>query len=116
MELLKKAREIWSNVIVLLNSDEYIEEVKWRHPVFDWQDRCKMLEATKYVDRVIWVDNDEQVEEFIKIIKPNYRVLGSDYKNKKIVWKKYCWWIVFVNNDWFSTTKIIQWIIWEQSS
>jgi glycerol-3-phosphate cytidylyltransferase-like family protein len=44
-----------------------------------------MLEATKYVDRVIWVDNDEQVEEFIKIIKPKYRMLGSDYKDKKIV-------------------------------
>jgi hypothetical protein len=43
-------------------------------------------------------------------------MLGSDYKDKKIAWKKYCENIIFVDNDWFSTTKIIQWIIWEQSS
>lgn len=116
LELLRRARLQWSNVIVLLNSDEYIEEVKWRQSVFDWNDRATMLKATKYVDKVIWIDNDEQLEEFLRIIKPKWRMLGSDYKDKKIIWKKYCENIIFVDNDWFSTTKIIQWIIWEQSS
>ena len=61
IELFEKAREISDNLIVILNTDEFLEEKKGK-AFMPFDERLKILESLKMVDLVVpSIDQDQTV-------------------------------------------------------
>lgn len=80
IRLLKRARELGDYLIVGLSTDEF-NEIKGKTSYYNYDIRKEMLEALKYVDKVIPEKNWEQKPEDIKKHKVDTLVMGSDWEN-----------------------------------
>ena len=99
-----------SYVLVLTDSDRRVRELKGAaRPVNTEYERCSMLFAFKYVDRVETFDTDQELVELIKGFEPDVMVKGSDYQGKPIIGAEYCKEIKFYDRfKNYSTTNKIQ--------
>ena len=81
VELLRRCAEMGS-VVVSLNTDEFIEAYKGRKPVISYEERAKVLDACRYVDRVVpnIGGNDSRIA--IDLVKPDLIVIGSDWARR----------------------------------
>lgn len=81
IRLLKRAKELGDYLIVGLSTDDF-NSLKGKKAFYSYEDRKEMLEAIKYVDKVIpeqtWEQKDEDVEKYnIDIF-----TIGDDWKGK----------------------------------
>lgn len=110
LRLLQVARSYpQSYVLVLTDTDRRIKELKGPdRPIHNEYERCSMLFALKYVDRVETFDSDEELAQMIKDFAPDVMVKGSDYKDKPIIGAEYCKKIHFYDRfgDYSTTNKI----------
>ena len=113
IKLLNYARSLGSYVLVLIDSDRRVQELKGpTRPVNNQQERAEMLRAIRYVDEVQIFDSDQELRDFIKEYEPDIMVKGSDYRNKPIIGAEYCKEIKFYEYmEGYSTTKKISSII-----
>lgn len=81
VELLRRCAEMGS-VVVSLNTDEFIESYKGRKPVISYEERAKVLDACRFVDRVVpnIGGNDSRIA--IDLVKPDLIVIGSDWARR----------------------------------
>lgn len=109
IQMLKKAAELGDFLIVGVDSDRRVSELKGEErPINKLISRISLLEAIKYIDRVVSFDSDEQLETLIKTMRPQVMVIGEEYKDKKIIGKEYVGEIVFFPKmEGFSSTNII---------
>ncbi len=109
IQLLKKAADLGDFLIVGVDSDRRVTELKGeQRPINKIVSRISLLEAIKYVDRVVTFDSDEQLENLIKTMRPAIMVIGEEYKGKKIIGSEYVGEIVyFPKMEGFSSTNII---------
>ena len=109
IQLLKKAAELGDYLFVGVDSDKRVKELKGDdRPINKLVSRITLLEAIKYVDRVVTFDSDEELEKLIKTIRPQIMVIGDEYKDKRIIGSEYVNEIVFFPKlDGFSSTNII---------
>lgn len=70
----------FGEVIIGLNSDEYIVRKKGREPFVPLWERFSLLNGFKCIQRVVPFWEDTPVE-LIKIIKPDVIVKGGDYRD-----------------------------------
>ena len=96
-----------------IDSDERVRQLKGHtRPIHNQEDRKFLLENLKAVDRVLIFNTEEELTELAKIIKPDIMVVGSDYKNKRVIGSEYAKQLLFFDRiDEYSSTKIIQGII-----
>ena len=72
---------LFGKVRVGIDTDRRVKELKGDdRPVNNWNDRCLMLKELRSVKEVVGFDSDEELEKQIKTFKPDYCVIGSDYK------------------------------------
>ena len=111
LELLQYARSFSNSyVLVLIDSDRRIKELKGSNrPINNEYERCSMLSAMKYVDRIEIFDSDQELIDLIKEFEPDVMVKGSDYRDRPIIGAEYCKEIKFYDRvEPYSTTKTIQ--------
>lgn len=85
IELLKKSKQLGDYLIVLLNSDKSVINLKGsKRPINNQYDRKILLESIRYVDEVIIYDDLTPIK-LIERIKPDILTKGSDYTIEKIV-------------------------------
>lgn len=109
-ELLKYARSLSDYLIVAIDSDRKVAEMKGpERPIFSQNDRLIMLTGIKYVDIVHVFDTKKDLEDLLESIKPDILVVGSDWKGKEVVGSQYAKAVRFFNRlgD-YSTTQTIQ--------
>lgn len=96
-------------VVIGIDSDKRVKELKGDdRPFHSEEERKYNLERIKGVSKVIVFDSEIMLEEAIKRYQPDVFVIGSDYKDKKIVGEEYSKAMVFFNRmEDFSTTKIL---------
>jgi D-beta-D-heptose 7-phosphate kinase/D-beta-D-heptose 1-phosphate adenosyltransferase len=111
IRLLQTARSYPNSyVLVLLDTDCRIRELKGAdRPIHNELDRCTMMFALKYVDRVETFDSDDELTQLIKNFDPDVMVKGSDYRDRPIIGAEYCKKIHFYDRyrD-YSTTNTIK--------
>lgn len=98
-------------VIVYLDSDEKMKEDK-RAPIFTYEERrAAVFALTLYGNPVVSVVyshmNNYHLNSVVEQIKPDYIVVGSDYKDKDVVGSDHAKVIFFERDQRFSSTKII---------
>lgn len=112
IDYLSKSKDLGDLLIVGLNSDQSIKNIKGsQRPINDQYMRSIILASLSFVDIVIIFDEDTP-ENLIKIIKPNILVKGGDYNIETVVGseivKSYGGEIKIIDFiDGYSTTKII---------
>jgi len=109
IKLLEYAKSLGS-VRVGLDTDTRIKMLKGENrPVNTLRDRVDFLHAIKHVNSVAVFDTEERLIDLIKLYEPDYMVIGSDYKDKRIIGREYVKEVVFFDRiaD-KSTTNILQ--------
>ena len=81
LNILRRAKEQCDFLIVGVSTDELVQHDKHKTPIIHFADRCAIVEAIKYVDKVV-----PQVD-----------------KNKLAAWEKYKFNKMFVGSDWKDT-------------
>ena len=81
LNVLKRAKEQCDYLIVGVSTDELVQKEKNKMPVIPFDERCKIVEAIKYVDEVV----------------PQYD------KNKFAAWERFHFDKMFVGSDWQGT-------------
>jgi D-beta-D-heptose 7-phosphate kinase/D-beta-D-heptose 1-phosphate adenosyltransferase len=109
IQMLKKASELGDFLIVGVDGDKRVSELKGdQRPINKLISRITLLESILYVDRVISFDSDDELEKLIKTIRPAIMVIGEEYKGKRIIGSEYVGEIVyFPKMEGFSSTHII---------
>ena len=110
IELLKFARSLGDYLIVAIDSDEKVAQMKGpERPIFSQYDRALMLKSIRYVDVVHVFDTRQELEELLYSISPDIMVVGSDWKGKEVVGSQYAKSVRFFDRlgD-YSTTKTIE--------
>jgi D-beta-D-heptose 7-phosphate kinase/D-beta-D-heptose 1-phosphate adenosyltransferase len=110
IRLLEFAKSQGDLLIVALDTDEKVKKAKGHdRPYNTLEVRKEVIESIKHVDLVLDFDSDDALINLFNTLKPDVRVLGSDWQGKKIVGEdcikdvKY-----FRRVDGYSTTKILQ--------
>jgi rfaE bifunctional protein nucleotidyltransferase chain/domain len=113
IELLNYAKSQGDILYVAIDSDVRVKQFKGpTRPIHNQEDRKFLLENLKAVDRVLLFNTDEELTDLVKIIKPDIMIVGSDYKNKRVIGSEHAKELKFFDRiDGYSTTKIIQSII-----
>jgi len=110
IELLKYARSLGDYLIVAIDSDRKVAEMKGpERPIFSQYDRSVMLKAIRHVDVVHVFDTKEELEDLLESISPDIMVVGSDWKGKEVVGSQYAKSVRFFDRlgD-YSTTQTIE--------
>ena len=113
IELLNYAKSQGDILYVAIDSDARVKQLKGpTRPIHNQEDRKFLLENLKAVDRVLLFNTDEELTDLVKIIEPDIMIVGSDYKNKRVIGSEHAKELKFFDRiDGYSTTKIIQSII-----
>jgi D-beta-D-heptose 7-phosphate kinase/D-beta-D-heptose 1-phosphate adenosyltransferase len=108
IELFKFCKNLNGKLIVALNSDISIKNIKGNsRPINNLSQRIKILESISYIDFIIVFDENTPFN-LIKNIKPKYLVKGGDYTLEQIIGKEFAEnTIIFNYINGFSTTNII---------
>ena len=89
IDFFKKAKELAGEngiLIVATHDDKSISKVKGSNrPVNSAEDRVEVLNAIRYIDEVILWKGWENIQELVKLIKPDYiACAGNEYKKKGV--------------------------------
>ena len=82
LEILRKSKELCDILIVGVSTDELTKKYKGNFPIIKYEERAKIVEAIRYVDRVVPQEN----------------------MDKKEAWKKYHYDVLFHGDDWENTS------------
>ena len=83
LNTLKKSKELCDYLIVGVSTDELVKQYKNKLPIIPLKDRMAIVEAIKYVDKVVIQDNLDKYDAYLKY---NYDVLfhGDDWKDSDL--------------------------------
>ena len=83
---LEKAKKVGDFLIVLLESDQKVREIKGEgRPIHIQKDRARVLKALKSVDYVVklaYMKNEKDYDKLIKKMKPD--IIATTYGDKNI--------------------------------
>ena len=85
VEYLADAKFLGSKLVLALNSDRSVRDLKGVHrPIQTQDDRAAILDALKSIDLVVVFDEDTPAK-IIRPLLPDVLVKGSDYSTETIV-------------------------------
>lgn len=80
--MFKEAQTCCSYLIVGLQVDPSIDRKDKNSPIQSYEERFIQLSAVKYVSEIIKYETDEDLLKLLAGLKPNIRILGSDWADK----------------------------------
>lgn len=85
LRIFQYAKMIGNHVIVGMNSDASVRELKGAdRPIIGQSERKEIVEAIRYVDEVI-LFNELTPLRLIEKIKPDIIIKGEDWKDKQVI-------------------------------
>ena len=105
INLLRRARELGDYLVVAISTDEF-NAIKNKKAYYSFEDRKQILEAVKYVDKVIPENTWEQKIKDVTENNIDIFVMGHDWEGKFDFLKDYCEVIYLPRTEGISTTKI----------
>lgn len=83
LNILKRAKEECEYLIVAVSTDELVQNYKMKTPVIEFAERVAIVEAIKYVDRVVPQESRNKMDAYLKY---NFDVIfvGDDWRGKPL--------------------------------
>jgi glycerol-3-phosphate cytidylyltransferase len=97
--MLKDAKKHCDYLIVALQSDPTIDRPEKNKPIMTMEERIIIVESNKYVDEIRTYDTEKDLAEMLKELRPDLRILGSDYVGKKTTGQSHCRAVYYHNRD-----------------
>ena len=96
-------------MVVGIDTDERVRSSKGdSRPFNNLEDRVAMLESIKYIDEIRVFDHDDELDTQVLLSDAEIMVVGSDYKNKKVIGSRHVQEVKFFDRiEGYSTTKIL---------
>lgn len=109
IKLLKHAAAM-GYLRVGIDTDERIKELKGPTRPFNcFRDREEFLLSLRFVDEVVGFGSEQELIDEIKLYQPDIMVIGSDYRDKRIVGSEFINKIVYFDRlEGVSTTSILE--------
>lgn len=86
LRMLRYAGNLGDRLVVGIDSDSRVKQLKGNdRPYHNETQRKFNLKQLKYVDKVIIYNSEEMLEWHIRNEEPDVMVIGSDYRDKKII-------------------------------
>jgi len=82
INFLKQCSVICENIVVSLNTDEFISEYKGNLPIMSYKERKKSLEQCKYVSKVVPNIGGKDSKPSILKVQPDIIAIGDDWAKK----------------------------------
>lgn len=79
---LKHCKQIADQVVVSLNTDEFVEQFKGTKPILSYREREQSLKFSKFVDKVIKNESDQDSKPTILSVNPDIIAIGDDWAHK----------------------------------
>lgn len=89
LNFLERSKRECDHLIVGLCGDDYVKEIKKTEPIFNEQDRKRILEALSCVDEVVQISIEET-------------------EDKVMAWQKYKFDILFSGDDWKGSERYLK--------
>lgn len=83
LNILRRAKEQCEYLIVGVSTDELVQKSKNKMPIIPFGDRMRIVEAIKYVDRVVPQFDKDKVSAYEKY-KFDVMFVGDDWKGSEI--------------------------------
>lgn len=87
LNILRRAKEQCDYLIVGVTTDELCFKRKQKYPIINEQERMAIVEAIRYVDKVVPQADMEKIHP-VKELKANVVFVGSDWKGSE-AWNQY---------------------------
>jgi len=81
--MLEEAKTHCDRLIVGLQTDPSIDRPDKNAPIQTVEERLIMLKSVKWVDEIHLYDTETALVELIKKLKPDVRIIGSDWRGKQ---------------------------------
>lgn len=109
IELFKYAKSLGDYLVVGIDTDERVKASKGpSRPFNNIEDRIAMLESIKYIDEIYVFDTNTELDSQVRLSGAKIIVVGSDYKNKKVIGSRHTQEVRFFDRiKGYSTTKIL---------
>ena len=110
IELFRYAKSLGDYLVVGIDSDRRVKSYKGRNrPFNNLEDRIAMLESIRFVDEVVYFDTDCELDSLVLSSSAEIMVVGSDYKNKKVIGSRHVRTVKFFDRiGKHSTTRIME--------
>lgn len=83
LNILQKAKEYCDYLIVGISTDELVQKAKNKTPIIPFEERCRIVEAIRYVDKVVpQVDKDKLAAH--DRYKFDVMFVGDDWKGSEL--------------------------------
>lgn len=82
VNFLYKCSRLSHNVVVSLNTDEFIESYKGTPPIYSYEERAAILKACRYVTKVVPNVGGADSKPAILNVKPDIIAIGSDWAKR----------------------------------
>lgn len=86
LNILKRAKEQCEYLIVAVSTDELVKKYKNKTPIIPYEERKSIIEAIRYVDRVVPQENRDKIEAFEKL-GFDVMFVGDDWKGNEVFLK-----------------------------
>lgn len=85
LNLLERCKEYCDVLVVGICDDEYVRNIKQKTPVFSQDERVRILNALKVVDKAELVNIEETEDKMLALKRFNFDVLfsGDDWKGSE---------------------------------
>ena len=108
LELFKHAKSRGDFLTVGIDSDERVRNTKGKdRPINSQFFRIEMLKSIRWVDNVVVFSSDKELERLIQE-NSDLMIIGSDYKNKRVIGSEYSEVEFFDRIADYSTTEVIK--------
>ena len=87
LNILKQSKSICDYLVVGVTTDDFVLKYKKQETVIPFDERVKIIESIKYVDKVVPQNNHDKFEAW-KTHKFNIMMVGDDWKNTD-KWNQY---------------------------
>lgn len=85
LNLLERCKEMCDELIVAICDDDYVRNIKKKEPIILQEDRVRLVNALKCVDKAVLVNIEETDDKMLLWEKFGFDVLfsGDDWKNSE---------------------------------
>lgn len=108
LSILRRAAELGDRLVVGISSDNFSYSKKQKYPIFNENDRQKIVQSIKWVNDTFLEESFELKRQYILDNKADIFVMGDDWKGKFDKFNDICQVIYLPRTTGISTTEIIQ--------
>ena len=80
--MFNDAKQQGDVLIILLQTNPNLDRPTKNIPIQDYEERFIQITGSKYVDDIIKYQTEDDLLHILQILKPDVRVIGTDWKNK----------------------------------